>query len=266
MKAIISCNYEDKYLWCLPLVTWGWNKIGVDVVCFMPDVSLKPQKDADKYFLCQDTILKFGGKESTYWFTSPEHKEATYTQCSRLYGACLDLPEDEMLITSDVDMFMFALPAYSKEDLVVFGSDLVPEKQFPICYNSATVNKWRDAMKINGRTYQQCLDDLLWSIDCENMRGNYWGKDQQELWENTNEIALKVNRAREGTQYPTRRYDRDDAFILDRLSLDTIDYHLNRPGYEPQNFDIILRIMKWHFPNENFDWLINFNEQYKQLL
>lgn len=234
----------------------------------MPDVSLKPQKDADKYFLCQDTILKFGGKESTYWFTSPEHKEATYTQCSRLYGACLDLPEDEVLVTGDVDMFVFKTPPYNG-GFTIFGADLVPKGQYPMCYASAKVSDWRDAFELGGKTYQQCLDETIGKEECENMRGNLWCRDQETLFNKIEENAKSVsycNRAKEGTQFASHRYDRDDAFILDRLSLDTIDYHLNRPGYEDQNFDIILRIMKWHFPHEDFSWLINYNEQYKNLL
>lgn len=265
MKAIISCNYDDKYLWCLPLVTWGWNKIGVDVICFMP------QKNAysNKYYLLFETIISNNLRIGIQYFKSPEHKEATYTQCSRLYGACLDLPEDEVLILSDVDMFLFQIPSHmgNHEVFEVFGHDLVPENQYPMCYISAPVKQWRRAID-HTKTYQNHLDLLLGHIECESFVGNYWGKDQETIFNLLKDSGTKVlnNRAKEGTQFASHRYDRDDSFILDRLSLDTIDYHLNRPGYEPQNFDIILRIMKWHFPNENFDWLINFNEQYKQLL
>ena len=37
MKAILSSTYDDKYLWNLPLVTWCWNKLGIDVICFLPE-------------------------------------------------------------------------------------------------------------------------------------------------------------------------------------------------------------------------------------
>lgn len=37
MKAIISTTYSDQYLWYLPLTVWAWNKLGVDVVCFIKD-------------------------------------------------------------------------------------------------------------------------------------------------------------------------------------------------------------------------------------
>lgn len=272
MTAIISCNYEDKYLWCLPLVVWGWNRIGVDVVCFMPQMfrnGTQVNRCGDKLDIINYFIEEQELRIKLYDFECTEHKEATYTQCSRLYGACLDLPENEYLISSDVDMFVFKKPI---DDIVwdkfqILGSDLVPKGQYPVCYCGATVGVWRDVFNLKSKTYQQSLDNLLGGIECENMKGNYWGKDQEELfYKISKHKRFEIKRAREGTQFSSHRYDRDDAFILDRLSLDTIDYHLNRPGYEDQNFDIILRIMKWHFPHEDFTWLINYNEQYKKLL
>lgn len=206
-----------------------------------------------------------GLRQKHYFFNAPEHKEATYAQCSRLYAACLDLPEDEILITGDVDMAMFQIPPYI-DKITIFGNDLVPEGQFPMCYASGTVKEWKSVFNLHGKTYQQCLDELLGAIECDHFRGNYWGKDQQTLWENTKENTTLINRARPGTQFANSRYDRDDAYILERLNPDTIDYHMNRPGYEPQNFEIILTILKYHYPNDDFTWLVDYTNEYKKLL
>ena len=275
-KAVISTTYDDKYLWYLPLTTWLWNRLGVDVICFMPYLKdgfglYNPDKDKrEKYHLIIDTIDGLGLELQTEAFLAPEHKEATYSQCARLYAACLDLPEDEVLVTSDIDMCLFKIPIpeHTKGTFTVFGSDLVPEKQFPICYLSATVRQWRDAFNLNGKSYQQCLDELLGDIECESFRGNYWGKDQEEAYNkiNLSQAISYVPRSNGQNQWATKRYDRDDAYILDRLSPDTIDYHMNRPGFEDGNFQIILTIMKYHFPNEDFQWLIDYNNEYKKLL
>ena len=267
MKAVISSTYDSKYLYFLPIVTYCWNKIGLDVICFMPDITLKTQKEADRYFMAQDTILKFGGNESTYWFAAPEHKEATYAQVSRLYGACLDLPEDEILITSDVDMAVFKVP-YHFGEFTITGIDLVPKGQYPICYISASVKDWRIAFDLHNKSYQECLDETIGLEECENMRGNLWCRDQETAF---NKINLTqginfINRSNGQNQFAQNRYDRDDSFILDRLSPDTVDYHMNRPGYEDKKFEIILTILKYHYPQDDFTWLINFTEQYKQLL
>lgn len=266
MKAVISSTYDDKYLYFLPIVTFCWNKLGVDVICFTP---LIEEKDILKWQLVAKYFHQ-QGHNSTYPFYSPKHKEATYSQCSRLYGACLDLPEDEVLITGDVDMAVFKLPMYGGTGMGVVGIDLVPPNQVPICYIYGDVKEWRNRFKINERSYQRCLDDLLGHIEAEHYRGNFWGKDQEEAYNNilgdNSRHATLMPRAREGTQFASNRYDRDDSFILDRLSPDTIDFHMNRPGYEEKNFEIILTILKYHYPDENFQWLIDYTNAYKELL
>lgn len=271
MKSIISSTYDNRYLYFIPICVWAWNKLGVDVICFMPYLKdgidgYNPDKDKrEKYYLIIDTLDGLGIELQTVPFSAPEHKEATYAQCSRLYAACLDLPEDEILITGDVDMAMFQIPPYI-DKITIFGNDLVPEGQFPMCYASGTVKEWKSVFNLHGKTYQQCLDELLGAIECDHFRGNYWGKDQQTLWENTKENTTLINRARPGTQFANSRYDRDDAYILERLNPDTIDYHMNRPGYEPQNFEIILTILKYHYPNDDFTWLVDYTNEYKKLL
>lgn len=262
-KAVISTTYSNTYLYFLPIVTFCWNKLGVDVICFMPE----PKSDEEniKLNLCLESIDWANSKNEIEFFTAPEHKEATYAQCSRLYGACLDLPEDEILIIGDVDMANFKVPPHEYE-ITIFGADLVPQGQYPMCYASGMVKHWRSAMKINGRTYQKCLDDLLGDIDCENMRGNYWSKDQQTLWENTCDISHPISRARPNTQFADHRCDRDDvnwrAYVNDEL----IDAHLWRDGFTDQNHANIMELMKMKFPNEDFTWLDTYRNEYLKLL
>ena len=286
MKAIISTTYSDTYLYFLPIVTYCWNKLGVDVICFMPYLKdgidgYDPDKDKRaKYTLIIDTLDNLGIELQTAPFSAPEHKEATYAQVSRLYGACLDLPEDEVLVTADADMAFFSKDCVSRWNNlyhpIIFGADLVPDGQYPMCYAAMTVKQWRMVTKSEGKTYQQCLDEELGGLDSLHFRGNFWSRDQELLYNKLNGTSqvsypapipkILENRARQGTQFADNRYDRDDAYILDRLSPDTIDFHMNRPGYEDKNFEIILTILKYHYPNDNFDWLISYNEQYKALL
>lgn len=278
MTAVISTTYDDRYLWFLPLTTWAWGKLGVDVVCFMPyfiegnfitgvsDELYSYHLSMRKLALINDTVKKNNLSFKKYPFECTQNKEATYAQCSRLYGACLGLPEDEILVTGDIDMVVFKIPPYEKGQFCVFGSDLTPTGQFPICYASATVKDWIGAMKLDGKSYQNCLDELLGDIECENMRGNYWSKDQQNLWENTCDIAYLIGRARPGTQFADNRVDRDDANWRSYLNDNLIDAHLWRPGYTDENFANIMELMTTMYPNDDFSWLVEYNEKYKQLL
>ena len=137
-----------------------------------------------------------------------------------------------------------------------------------MCYGVGQVGTWRTL--IGEGTVQEHLDKLLGDIECDNMRGNYWGKDQETLWNllNTNdEVDYRLfNRAKPGTQFATNRLDRDDAYILERLSPDIVDYHANRPGYEPHNFQTIMAILNYYFPHEDLSWIDTYNEKFKQLL
>lgn len=273
MRAVVSTTYDDKYLFFLPIITWCWNKLGVDVICFTPVGKPQKQNLIHKLVLLEEVRSKNNLKFCVYAFDCPEHKEATYAQCSRLYAAALDLPEDEVLITSDIDMVVFKVPPYI-DWITIYGADLVPPDQFPICYASGKVKDWRTLFDIDSddwtvnkrRTYQECLDILLGPIEAEHFRGNYWAKDQETLYQCTWESAALMNRAKPGTQFATNRLDRDDAYLLDRLNPDIIDYHMPRPGYEEGAFNQIMTVLKYFYPNDDFQWLIDYKNAYISLL
>lgn len=280
MKAIISSTYDDLYIWNIPLVTWAWNRLGVNVICFMPDHTNIAGANPDKLTMILHTCMAQGLNPQIKFFKCPEHKESTYAQCSRLYGACLDLPRDEILIIGDVDMVNFRIPPH-ENNITIWGSDLVPDGQFPMCYAVGSIPEWRSALKLSYgtlsmeedgimqyhvKTYQQCLDELLGDIECEHMRGNYWGKDQQTLWENTKDFAIKIPRARPGTQFAANRVDRDDINWRAYVNDDLVDAHLWRPGFTDENFANILELMQMKYPQEDFTWLVNYNNEYKKLL
>ena len=267
MKTTISTTYDDLYLFFLPLCCWCWNKLVVDVVCFVPFGSF-----TGKFKLVTETIIKHRQSDSNCitYFSASEDKKATYSQCSRLYAASLDLPEDEVLITADVDMLTFGdyLNQYDG-NVQLFGADLLEgEQMYPLCYCSATVKQWREFMRI-GRSYQQELDKVLGSIECENMRGNYWCKDQELLFERLNQSKLPVtkhNRAKQPERFATNRIDRDDQFWEQRLSPNIIDYHCHRPGYTDENFEKILTVIQYFYPNEDLTWMKEYQQQYKKLM
>jgi hypothetical protein len=270
MKAIISTNYSDTYLYFLPIVTWAWNKLGVDVICFMPNWQIDEtftDKDHDKLILIDKVNMSNNVNCEIHRFVAPKHKQATYAQCVRLYGACLDLPEDEILIVSDIDMAVFKIPEING-GFAIHGADLVPKGQYPMCYITASVSSWRVVLG-EDKTYQEHLDALLGEIECDSFRGNYWGKDQETAYSliNPHKAFFKeIPRSNGQNQFGQNRYDRDDAFILDRLSPDTIDFHMPRPGYEDKNFEIILTILKYHYPEENLQWMWDYRNEYIKLL
>jgi hypothetical protein len=206
-------------------------------------------------------------------FIVADDKAATYAQCSRLYAAALpDIPYDEVLITGDVDMAVFTTQFYfdaiKPYFITVIGADLVPEKQYPMCYIATSAKYWREMMWIReGETVQEKLDQLLGHIECDHFKGNYWGKDQETAWNHIIASGLPrilVDRAAPGTQFATRRADRDGWPQV--IPPDIIDAHLPRPGYTEENFAKILNLFQTMYPNEDFDWMVEYRNEYVKLI
>lgn len=265
MKAVISSTYDNQYIFFLPITVWAWHKLNVDTICFLP--YLETIEENKKIDLINDTFIKIGIKPQYVGFTAPEHKKATYAQCSRLYAACLDLPEDEVLISGDIDMLTFKTPETYKDGFTVWGSDLAPTGQFPMCYLSATVTEWRKAFNLNGITCQQALDRLLADDECQDYRACRWSVDQEQAFLNISKGNIyKITRSNGLNQFAQHRVDRTDtnwrAYVNEKL----IDAHLWRPSYEEIEFNNLLELLKTKFPEENFEWMVEYKNSYVDLI
>jgi hypothetical protein len=210
---------------------------------------------------CRNTVHSFS--------VPSKNHEATYTQVSRLFAAAelTHFDDKEVLVTTDSDMLVFQVPPYDPNGAFsIFGADLVPPRQFPMCYVTATAAAWRKVF-VKGRTLQECLDDALAAENSIHMRSDLWCRDQELLYNGVSKTnPILFTRAYPNTQFASKRYDRDDAYLLDRLSLDTIDFHCPRPGYEEKNFEIILKVLQYHYPLDSFDWLVEYRNSFVNLL
>lgn len=278
MKSVYSSSDNSVYDFFIPIAAYSWKRLSVDSIVFVPEAK------SSRLQYCINTSKLLYPEIKFYDVKCLKHKESTFLQCSRLYAAALDLPEDEVLVTSDVDMGVFTRGIFDTlthhlfndgVDISILGSDLVPDKQLPMCYLIGKAGRLSEIYGINGRTYQQCLDDLLGDIDSTTMRSDYWAKDQEEAWEriygkyrdehNPYKVgyALRTNGQ---NQFATKRLDRDDAYLLERLNPDIIDFHMGRPGYTEENFNTILTVLRYFYPSENFDWLIEYRDNYIKLI
>lgn len=270
MKAILSTTYDDTYLFYLPLTAWTWNKLGIDCVCFIPGPSSR--YFSGKYELVFNTLHKQRIRCNNFLINSPEDKEGTYAQCSRLFAACIEgIDDNEVLITGDIDMAVFNkdfFDSLSDEQLHVVGTDLVPIGQFPMCYLAMPAKTWREVMWISKRnTMQDKLDELLGHLECDHFRGNYWAKDQETAYNHIVASGLPIvkhNRAKPGTQFATRRADRDGWPEV--IPPDINDAHLPRPGYQEENFAKILNLFQTMYPKDDFTWMAEYRNEYIKLL
>lgn len=270
MKAILSCTPDDAYSFSLPFAVYSWYLCGINSMVFIPDTP---------YDLSNAEVLRFGYAMGTTEricptvrferFEAPPHKQATYAQCARLYAAAdRDIKED-ILITTDVDMCVFNGDYWGEFDydaaINIIGADLTPPGQYPICYISAPVVAWRNFMQINRRPLQKCLDDLLGNIEAENFRGNYWAKDQETVHTQLQSyyaLVMEHLRAKPGTQFATRRADRDGW----NITKDIIDAHLPRPGYTEENFAKIFALFETMYPDHDHAWMLEYRKTFMSLM
>jgi hypothetical protein len=268
MKVILSTTTDDLYLFNLPIVSWCWNRLGVEVICFIPTID--NPIDIEKKNVILDAME--GHRTWLHAFEAPVEKRATYSQLARLYGAALTgLDDNEVLVTSDIDMAVFSdlYLNYIPDSFTIYGFDLTPQGQWPICYLIASVKTWKEVMRIEDRTLQECLDDALGHENMDNMRGNLWARDQETIFNQLRKSLVEkryIPRAREGTQFATNRCDRDDFYWRDRVDANLVDAHLWRPLYSVDNFGNLLTLLQKVFPHDNFDWLIKYHTEYTRLL
>jgi hypothetical protein len=229
------------------------------------------EDDRRKLTAVYDTMFKHCSNYMNHTFDAPEHKQATYAQCARLFGGALDLPDDEVLVTSDIDMLCFGnvFRELSDGNIHIIGADLLDEsmKQIPMCYISATAKQWREVMKVNGRSYQQCLDESVGAIECQDFRGNQWSLDQHTAYNHFYGHSARLHsRAKMPERFAKNRIDRDDAYFMERLSPDILDYHAHRPGYTDENFEKIISVIQYFYPNDDLSWMRSYQQEYKKLL
>ena len=267
MKAIYSSTYDPLYSFFIPIAAYSWLKLGVTSEVFMPVPN--QAKDVELLQFMQHVIHQYVLPVRFHSFTAPEHKQATYTQAARLFGGTLPgIHEEELLITTDVDMAVFSRELVDQDFKIhVWGNDLVPPGQLAMCYVSMPKWKWRKVMRCDNDSYQQLLDLALGSIECESFRGNYWGFDQEVLWSKISAHDYTTHmRAYPGTQFASHRVDRDDAFWHNKIGPGLIDAHLWRPGYEPKNFDNIMELFRRVYPGDNMDWLIDYRNKFMEFV
>jgi len=267
MKAIISSTYDNNYIFNIPLAAYCWNKLGVDVVCFMP--YLQTTEENEKIDLVNDTLRNIGVKPIFRGFASPKHKEATYAQLTRVMAwGVTDIGEDEVVYLSDCDMLNFQIPPHSNEhDFTVLGHDLTPPSQYPVCYVGAKKRVWEKFFRKGSETYQQALDRHLGHIECEGFRGNYWSYEQEQIFNTLqNANCLLIPRSNGQNQFAQNRCDRDDAYWIDRVTPSLIDAHLWRPPYTEENTEKIIRLLEIMYPLDSFHWVREYAAEFRSIL
>jgi hypothetical protein len=263
MIAILSATEHDYYAMPLPFACYSWKMIGIHSLVFVPDNYGEKLKLSIKY------ASHLGGLTYVQRFTCEEKRIPTYSQVVRNFGAALawNPAHDPSLITGDSDMCVFGDFFKGLDDggIHVVGSDLTPTDQYPMCFCAMPVSKWEKVMGIH-KGYQEHVSELIDPIEGQNIRGEQWSYDQwylKKMLDQSGEPIIFHPRAFPNTQFATQRADRDGwHFNPDEI----IDAHLPRPLTDESNFQKVIDLFQYKYPNDDFTWAYNFRNEYMKLL
>jgi hypothetical protein len=127
--------------------------------------------------------LKEYEKNIILWSKNKNLKSAYIAQNIRIYyPALLSLPDDEMVMITDMDMlptnssyYKDGLDKYNKQDFIYYRNIDIQEKQIYMCYNAAHPSLWSKLFKINN-------EDDIESILNLNYEQNYTGIPGDKGW------------------------------------------------------------------------------------
>lgn len=260
---VLSVNDNVDYLYFTPLTVWSWRRLGWEPIIFYHG---QLARMADMWDIASNILPG----QMTYVSPIAGYRSDTITQVSRLYAACLDLQEDDYIMTGDIDML--ALSDYWKPDLTkvtVYGHDLTGYTHFPICYIGGTVKQWREIMKIDGFDYQYHMQKDLMTLPQAKSDDFYkfWFSDQDLITERIKEYGTGkvdfINRGQYSNGYAVGRVDRG-AWTLNHSQL--IDAHLmQQTHHKEEKIQKLMDLLHHVWPKEDFLWFLSYTKEFKKM-
>ena len=259
--VLLSVDNNLKYLYLLPIVAKSWNIQGWTCCIYLNNITDK------QYEFIREELNKVGIDYITISSTktSSTINPALYTQCERMYMPQCIQDKSTYCIMSDVDMFIasdFLNRDYDKVNS--FGYDLTGYTQIPMCYVGMTVDKW---------------DQLMGTYDVEVDLATYAKKDSQDFyqaWGCDQDILTGRMRGIVGyhnVNFIERGKDHDNSGLpmgrLDRYNWvypkgQIHDCHLPHDAID--KVEKIEEMCKFIYPNENWNWIQPYTEEFKKLI
>lgn len=224
MKTVIlSTNDHNDYFPYLEYVQLAWNVLGYNTLTFYlgeNEVKETPQ----------NRIVKINSIEG--------YKDVTVLQCARLFGH--RYVKEGQIMTSDVDMIPMQRYWFDDKTIIVYGADLLRNRQFPMCYISAGVENWDKIIPEND------IKELLDKYPCAKSEGfdEYWYTDQIIVTERIKKLPHTIHKRGNVQGFA---YGRVDRAIWDK-SLNAykgkyIDAHMPK-GFDKEKTEQIMGLIK----------------------
>lgn len=263
--VVLSVNENPIYQFTLPLVVWSWVKIGWEPMILQ---NFNGSEITQKFYLHESgSMIRIK--------TIPIHpiegyRSDTIAQVSRLYAACF-AEEGDYLLTADSDMM--ALSDYWQFDpkkITIWGHDLTSYQQIPICYIGMMAERWREVMCLSNSNVKELMKRDLEEMPDSGENGNQvdrWCTDQRLITKKINEVQFEkefVHRGVLANGYPVGRIDRS-AWAT--YHPHPVDCHLPHDIFNnDETFMKVMKMLASVFPLENFQWFVDYTEQFKKTI
>lgn len=262
--VVLAVNENPIYLYYLPLVCGAWRKFGWHPVIFFANTIDSSVID--------EVLITLPDMDNIYPLELNGYRSETIAQISRLYAACV-LPPDSYIMTSDADMLPLSdYWKYDPEMITVWGHDLTGYQHVPICYIGMKATRWVEVMGLISSDYNGLIKRDLDSMPNAKSEDSVkrWVVDQDLITERLAMVQFPRADVFRGTYpngYAIGRVDRS-AWTLQHAT--RIDAHLHHGIYQTDDnsrkkFADTMRLLEAVWPEENFDWFIDYTKEFKKL-
>jgi hypothetical protein len=240
IEVITATDTEGDYLECVPFFVKFWLE-----VASATQHSIRPR------------IIVIGESLPAGLETYSDYCEVFESDLPSSFVAqnirCLmaGVSDADVVITSDVDMFPLSFGVFERalaladtSSEFVICRDVLPEGQYPICYNLASPKVWQKVFKTNSSKQAELqLKEIAQKAQAtdattQNPQKLDWFSDQTELYSRVEKHTSEGHKVRKLVDSATghRRLDRTDhhqpiGWLVAPLVLFGVfsDYHIHRP-------------------------------------
>lgn len=266
---VLSVNDNPDYYYFLPLTKWAWEYFGWGVIVLYSRNDITDFRTSLMSKLEELSIQTIDGlfRPTIIRCNDIGYKTSMVAQISRLYAACLT-SDDDILMLGDIDLLPLGDHWQPNGNPIVWNFDLTGYTEYPMCFVSMKGKQWKEVMRIEGNDIKQNIKRDLDSMP--NAKSDdfhkFWGVDQQLITQRLKPFKPTIiNRGQYPNGYARGRVDRG-AWTLDHKEF--IDAHLHHQIHHKQNdwkFQQTLELLRKVWPEENFDWYIEYHNEFKRL-
>lgn len=243
--VVVSTTNNPDYYFYATYIEKAWNSLGWDL-CVMITEGVNPLD------------LKLSNRSSVIVQLPKIEglRDATIAQAGRLYAANY-LPEDAMIMTSDIDLL--PLSDYwnpSADNITVYGHDLTWYSYYPMGYVAMTGKNWKQYLSCTMNTAIDLerdakLTGIAYSEDWEQWWNHDWQHLTNVLKQHTDKITF-INRGQvqiAGATLALGRIDRYDWEKTQEQSI-LIDAHCeNNNVLHPDKLNKFLKVFEKFYGN-----------------